>query len=253
MNESLSSICDQIEELFGVRELPRDAGVLHVTALSQHPDQLRTIAIDAHSPQSARDHFALMLGRARADAIIITGKLLRDEPNYAIALPAGDGLRTWRKSVMQRDRDPELWVMTRSGEVDAGHPIWTSEVRPVVFTTPAGGARLQQTLPDVERVEVDEPSLAKAIEAAQSRGSTTIVLEAGPSTTDAAYRDRLVDELMLSRFYGPFDPQMNETRAPFTDAELETVLPLAGPRREHEETSGRWSFQRRWRSGNESL
>ena len=122
MSESLSSISDEIEDLFGVRELPKNAGVLHVTALSQRNDALRTIAIDEHSPQSERDNFALQLGRARADAIVITGKLLRDEPGYAISLPQRGGLRTWRKNVMGREHDPELWILTRTGDLDPNHP-----------------------------------------------------------------------------------------------------------------------------------
>jgi riboflavin biosynthesis pyrimidine reductase len=247
MSESLSSISDEIEDLFGVRELPRNAGVLHVTALSLHPEELRTIAIDEHSPQSKRDTFALQLGRARADVIIITGKLLRDEPRYDIRLPETGDLRTWRKKVMDREEDPELWVLTRSGDLDPQHPIWNAIARPVVFTGEFGARQLEGVLPGVERIIVDEPSMRAAIEAASARGATSVVLEAGPSTTRDAHREGLVDELMLSLFHGPFDPKMNETSAPFDLKEIEQGLPEASPLREHVESSGRWSFQRRWR------
>ena len=145
MTHEHESLTDRIEELFGTRELPVRAGVLHVTALSRRPEGFRTIAIDASSPPSERDLFALHLGRARAEAIIITGKLLRDEPEYGLqsSRTHAEAFASWRKSRLGSDAPPTLVVMTRSGELDPKHPIFASSNPVIVYTSPAGAERVR--------------------------------------------------------------------------------------------------------------
>ena len=68
----------RLEALYGVRELPRAAGVLHVAAVwAERPDRLTVLEITAQTPKSDDDAFALSLARARADAVLTTGAILR--------------------------------------------------------------------------------------------------------------------------------------------------------------------------------
>ena len=243
------SIDDQIEALFGRRELPRDAGVLHVTALTQRPDGYRTIVIDEGSPRSPRDFFSLQLARARADAIIITGKLLRDEAalDYTFRGPHAEALAAWRQSVQKRKGMPTLVVLTRSGRLPAEHPIWRAATETIVLTGAAGETEAKRRLPDTQVERLAQPGLIASIELVESMGAKTIALEAGPSTTRAAYDAGRVDELMLSTFLGPFSDSMKETSAPFDLEQLQSALPTSDGSREFTEPSGTWHFERRSR------
>ena len=86
--------------LFGA--VPIDDGVVHVTALWAPPEgERRTLLIGEHSPKSDHDFFSLNLARARADAILVTGKILREEPTLRYDLQgAGElpaALAAWRR------------------------------------------------------------------------------------------------------------------------------------------------------------
>lgn len=249
MAPSTLTVPDQIEELFGRRDLARDAGLVHVTALSLRPDGYRTIVIDGGSPRSPRDFFSLQLTRARADAIIISGKLLRDEPtlNYQLRGPKAEALRSWRKLCQERHSPPHLLILTRSGALPSEHPIFESSNPVTVLSDEKGAAEAARRLPST-RVRADaSPGIASAIAVLADEGATTISLEAGPSTSRIAYEESLVDELMLSTFYGPFPLSMNETAAPFERAQLEVRLASASAPARFEEGSGAWSFERRTR------
>ncbi len=87
----------------------------------------------------------------------------------------------------------------------------------------------------------------QAIELLRQRGAKSIVLEAGPQTTAQAYSEKLVDELMLSTYLGPFPEGMNETVAPFDLPALDTAFAQKSGTVEIDDPSGRWTFERRWR------
>lgn len=249
MAPSALTVPDQIEQLFDRRDLPRDGGLVHVTALSLRPDGYRTIVIDSNSPRSPRDFFSLQLARARADAIIISGKLLRDEPtlDYQLRGPQADALGSWRKSCQGRHEPPRVLIMTRSGALPSQHPIFES-VNPItILSGEAGATEVARRLPNA-RVHTDpSPGLASAIALLREDGATTISLEAGPSTSRVAYEDSLVDELMLSSFHGPFPESIKEIAPPFERAQITTQLAHASTALRIEEASGAWSFERRTR------
>ena len=61
--------------------LDRALGVLHVAAVWETPDgRYRTLRVGEGAIRSASDAVVLSAARARADAIVTTGRILRDEP-----------------------------------------------------------------------------------------------------------------------------------------------------------------------------
>jgi riboflavin biosynthesis pyrimidine reductase len=242
-------IAARIEELFGRRQLPKDAGVVHVTALSRRDGGYRTILIDEHSPKSPNDFFCLQLGRARADVIVLSGKLLRDEAalDYTLRGPDARALRNWRRREQGRTREPTLALLTRSGELPAQHPIFSGPNEVLVFTSPHGAHEAQARLPQLRVESSQDPSLSDLLTLLRVEGATTIVLEAGPGTTAPAYRADLIDELMLSTFEGPFSSTLSEGPAPFDRRQLELRLPHASHAVQLTDASGSWSFERRTR------
>ena len=76
---------------------------------------LTTILINEHSPRSELDWLSLHIARARADAIVITGKILRDEPSLSFDLRAdarwGDALLSWRKERWGITEPPWLLIL----------------------------------------------------------------------------------------------------------------------------------------------
>lgn len=231
----------------------QDVGrVLHVTALYQPPHgDARTLRIGPDSPKSAHDYFALQLARARADAIVVTGKVLRDEPTlgYALTGPAraGDALRAFRRERAGRQEHPWLCVLTSGDGFDDDHPALHSDVRPLILTTDAGRARLAHSRHEV----VALPALSVRTAVAwlrDTRRARCVSIEAGPSTSRALYDEpSLVDELLLSLYLGEAPPPhvIGEPLLPI--ARVRTLLPRSSAGSDVQEPSGPWRFQRFWR------
>ncbi|MGB5374832.1 MAG: hypothetical protein WBN15_13695, partial [Polyangiales bacterium] len=101
-------------------------------------EPLTTILINEHSPKSDLDFLALHLSRARSDAMVITGKILRDEPQLTFDLHAdprwGDALVNWRERRWALFEPPWLLILTNRGELDFDHPVFHGWARPVIFT-----------------------------------------------------------------------------------------------------------------------
>lgn len=238
--------------LYGTAELPRSAGVLHVAAVAavgEGPD--RFLKIGPESPRSAADAFALSLSRARADAIVTTAKILRDEPSMR-AEPFGryaPSLLAWRARVMGRARPPSLLILSQSGEIPLAHPALSAWVQPIVVTGAQGAAVLRERIGGGRAPRVHEmaaPGVAATIAwAREELGAETISIEAGPSTVNRLYEGSCaVDELLLSVFEGavpgaavgaPFVGQAR-LRELFGAPTSETVR--------NERTQGRWRIQR---------
>jgi riboflavin biosynthesis pyrimidine reductase len=134
-------------------DAPLDAeGVLHVTAIDGNSG--RTLRIDDHAPKSHADAFALNLARARADAIVITGKILRDEPKLSYA-PGAPGPTTPAftafRAALGRTSRPLLVVMTRGANLPLEHPVFHGgDVRALIYGPESGVAALRaQTNADV--------------------------------------------------------------------------------------------------------
>lgn len=226
----------------------RASGVIHVAAIDAH--SRRALAVGPGAPASATDRFVLGFARARADAIVTTGAILRAEPalvhRFADAPEAQAYWQRFRADVLGRAEPPTLVVLTASGDWPPAHPALHEAPRTIVLTTAAGRARLggaegsdtaargrgerretDGTIAAARRIEVfvldDGPPaaagdpLARAIDwLRRERGCETIVLESGPRSTlglYAAARPR-IDELLLSVFEGNGAPLVDAPRFP---------------------------------------
>jgi len=235
---------------------PHDAGVVHPTSVWNPGDGLlRTLRITSETPTSAMDRFALDLARARADGILTTGKILREEPGLTLEYrspPAVAGaLATWRERVLGRHMAPVGVVLTRTGDLDLGHPCLHAGNPIVVMTTHAGAERLlSATLgTDLEVVSHDAPSATLAIDyLRRTWNAATVSVEAGPSTSRSLYApEPFVDELLLTTFGGESLPAPTVGPPLLDVATIEALFPQAGPAVVADEPSGRWLFQRRLR------
>jgi len=214
-------------------EVPRETGVLHVTACWRSPEgALETMAIRQETPKSVHDFFALELARARADVVVVSGKILRDEPGlrYDLSPP----LREWRA----QDEPPLLLVLTSGRGLDVGHPAFRSWARPVVFTSEEAARQIE----GVKVVAHPEPSPAAAIEWARARGGTVSV-ELGPKSSGPLHEAGLVDELLLSVFHGELEDDLRAGTLGDEAAILSRFENTSSPV-SVEEPSGRWSFRR---------
>jgi len=213
------------------------AGVVHVVAVAREPGGLRVMRIGEHSPKSETDFFALQLTRARVDAILVSGSVLRAEPELRYDL-LGPGWGAYRG-----ERPPPLLcVITRRGELQASHPIWQSWARPLVYT----GLDATLDLPSHVQVHrVAEPSPRGAIRHLQETcGCASVSIEAGPRVALPLYEPpSVVDELLLSTFEGALDERARGGSF-LSEAEIAATMVAAGPTAVVHEPSGRWTFRR---------
>ena len=208
-------------ELSDAASVDRAARVLFGSALDSRPlvshsgavwndpesELLTTLRIGEYQPKSDLDFLALHIGRARADAIIITGKILRDEPALHYDLRAdprwGDALVEWRERRWGLWEPPWLLILTGSGQLDFAHPAFHGWARPVIFTSDQTAERKLADSP-VPVVADDEPDIRKAIHHLHAaRDCQCVSIEAGPSTAVSLYeRPTAVNELLLSVYLG---------------------------------------------------
>jgi hypothetical protein len=174
---------------------------------------LTTIKINEHGPKSELDWLALHIARARADGIIITGKVLRDEPKLNYDLRAdprwGDALMSWRERRWGECEPPWLLILTARGDIDFEHPVFHGWCRPMIFTTDRTASRKLSAAP-CPVVSDEAPDIRRAIHHLQvARNCECVSIEAGPSTARALYeRPRAVKELLLSVYLEPtLDPR----------------------------------------------
>jgi len=241
-------VAEAARALYGA-ELGAARGVLHVTAVAREGEALRVIRVGRHAPKSAADRFALDLSRARAEGILVTGSVLRAEPDlrYALSGPTAGALAAWRREVAGHAEPPWVLVLTRgepAGLVD--HPAWDGWARPLVLTGEDAAPRLREALPArVEIVAHPAPSPRAALaHLRDDRGCRAVSIEAGPRVSVPLYDAPLaVDELTLSVFEGRLAAQARG--APFlTEAAIARRLRRAAEPTVVTEPSGRWSFSR---------
>ena len=164
---------------------------------------LTTIRINEQGPKSELDFLALHMGRARADAIIITGKILREEPNLSYDLRAdprwGDALLSWRERHWGLCDPPWLLILTSGRDLDFNHPVFRGWVRPIIFTTDRAAERKLAAAP-CPVVADASPDIRRAIQHLHvTRECECVSIEAGPSTVRSLYeRPVAVKELLLS-------------------------------------------------------
>ncbi|MEQ8276067.1 MAG: hypothetical protein RMA76_23875 [Deltaproteobacteria bacterium] len=168
--------------------------VFHVTAVWRRPEgPPAVLRINADTPKSATDRFSLEIARARADAIVATGQILRDEPEERFAIADAE-IQAWRRTTFG-DTPTTLAVLTSGRAIDFDHPAFHAEhLRPIVFTA---NARLEA--PTNVEVIVDANASPRTLIAYLRRRCSRISIEAGPSASRLLYEAPLaVDELLLS-------------------------------------------------------
>lgn len=206
---------------------------------------LVTLRINDATPKSALDFFVLNLCRARADAIVTSGKILREEADLRHDLqgPAKEALRAWREELGTRE-PPISLVLTSGRGLDLGHPLFGGGTRPLIYTSPEGGERLAGA--DVEVIAVTAPSLRGALaELGERYGARTISIETGPSSSAALYEPPpAVDELLLSVYEEHELPEQARGGAFLEPRRLAALFERPRPPYRTLAPSGRWSFAR---------
>ncbi|MGE0790721.1 MAG: hypothetical protein AB7S26_33920 [Sandaracinaceae bacterium] len=219
--------------------LPFAEGVVHVTAVAKEGERRTVIAIGPHAPKSGIDFFILNLTRARVDAIVVSGSVLRAEPELRYELGgATRALSAWR--ARHTDTPPWLLVLSR-GDLSAEHPVWDSWARPLVYVPDDAVSRLRAVLPArVEVVGAARPSARGAIAHLRAdRGCRAVSIEAGPRVAVPLYDEPLaIDELLLSVYGGELDPAAR-AGAFLDESELSTRL-----ERRAATAVGEWTFSR---------
>ena len=188
-------------------DLLAPAGVLHVASAWQDAEgRLFAMRIGPATPRSATDAFVLGVARARCDAIVTTGRILREEPAVRHALPPG--LAAWRVRLPGRRPAPLSVVLTARDDLDLAHPLLSG--RALVVTSRAAAqalvarARAAGREEDLEVVARPAPGLRDLLALLRDeRGLTNVCVEAGPATAASLYEaSPCVDELLLSIHLG---------------------------------------------------
>jgi riboflavin biosynthesis pyrimidine reductase len=230
---------------------PGEVAVLHVAAVWRaRGGELRVLRSGAEAPASDTDAFALSLARARADAILTTGRILREEPRVThdyLPIPERADLAVWRRLALGLREPARSAVLTRGREIDLDHPLFGAEPRPWILTSPEAAARLrpEAAARGVEAVGLDPLHVRHALRELARRGMRCVSIEAGPETALELYAQPLaIDELMLSVYEGPLAAAAIGP-AFLEQGRIEALLPHASAPHRAEA----WSFQRRTRLG----
>lgn len=244
-----SSVDRAARALFGSALETRPAVSHSFAAWREAQDKpLTTIKINEHGPKSELDWLALHIARARADGIIITGKILRDEPDLSFNLHAdprwGDALQSWRERRWGLCDPPWILILTGRGDIDFEHPLFHGWGRPVIFTTDQAATRKLAAAP-CPVVSDEAPDLRRAIRHLQlGRECECVSIEAGPSTARDLYeRPMLVKELLLSVYLGPSLDARAEG-APLVSLSKVRSLFRSETSATHRDHGTHWSFHR---------
>lgn len=219
--QNADAVDDAVRTLFGAgHDVFLGSGLLHVTSVwRKDPKTHLTLRIGPHAPPSPIDFFLLNLCRARADGIVTTGRILRQEPELSHRLqgPAAAGLEDWRRKRQQKTTPPVSLVMTSGRDLDFHHPLFEGPGRVLIYTDPQGAWEVESRATDVgaEVVADPAPSPRGAVDVLRRQlGCATISIEAGPSVSRQYYEPPvIVDELVLSIYTADhLAPQARGTR-----------------------------------------
>ncbi len=231
---------------------PLDArpAVSHSTAVWRADEDapVTSIRINEHSPKSDLDFLALHMGRARADGIIITGKILREEPALTYDLRADprwrDALVDWRERRWGLCDPPWLLILTSGRDLDFSHPLFHGWARPVIFTTDRAAARKLASAP-CPVISDASPNIRRAIDHLQvARECECVSIEAGPSTTRTLYERPMVVRELLASVY--LEPELDERAqgAPLVKLSEARRMFRSETSAVHREQGRNWSFHR---------
>jgi len=211
---SAEDVSGLLVEMFGSHPLPK-RGVIHVAAVATTSGENQVLRITAQTPKSPHDAFLLSVSRARANFIVTTGRILREEPDLSHDYLGREDMRSaftsWRRDVVGMPDPAGILVLTSGKDLNVEHPIF-SGARPVTIYTSKEGANTMQKrgFRGVDVVAADRPNIRNVIDFAVTKcGAATVSIEAGPSTTPALYEPPVkVDELLLSTFHGAVAPAL---------------------------------------------
>lgn len=237
---------------------PARAGrVLHVASVWRGGDGVsRVLRIGPKTPRSRHDAFLLALARARAEAIVTTGRILREEPALTHGPLGPPGVRAalaeWRRERLVLAHAPWLLVLSSGAGLDPAHPAFRGALRPVLYVPAAAAAALRDRFADtaVRVVSTPVPSVRLALDHLGRLGARRITVEAGPTTARELYEaPARVDELWLATYAGAaLDADVIGERF-VADGRLAAALPEVSEPVLRREASGAWSFSRRFRGG----
>jgi riboflavin biosynthesis pyrimidine reductase len=230
-------------------ELEAPRGVVHVVSATRAADgRLHVLAIGPHAPKSDTDFFVLQLCRARADAVLTTARILREEPELSLdfAGPWAEALAHYRKHVLHK-AELACAILTHSGDVPKAHPIFRERVHKLVLCDENRKTELLRELshiPDLEVLASASGDTRSAPALLKERGYGAISVEAGPSTVASLYESpSCVDELWLSLAEVTAIDLRGVGRALPPDHILFRELELSSETLSHEQ-SGPWRFRR---------
>ena len=242
----------RIAEIYGT-DLLGACGVIHVTSVwAESARSLVALRIGSETPRSETDSFVLNVARARADAIVTTGKILREEEQLTHDFQGEKGVAEtftdWRKERLGKREPPISLVLTSGQELDLDRPLFGCGTRPMVFTSIEGGERIRESAESrgIDVVSRPTPSLRDGINyLRENHGAESIVIETGLSTSRALYEAPVeLDELMLSIYSGSRLPSSVRGQRFSSVPQLGLIFPLAGSTFQSDEESGRWIFRR---------
>jgi riboflavin biosynthesis pyrimidine reductase len=240
------------EHIYGAN-VSSHAGVGHIAAVWRDPHGgHHSLRLTADAPGSTYDQFALGLSRARADAILTTGKILRSEPglthDYLGPSTLRHALAEWRMRSLGKTESARSVILTSGERLPRSHPLFRGTTRPMIVTSSEGARRLGAwaAAADVQVVAMAEPSAEQALRyLAETMGARALSIEAGPHTALPLYRSpTLVDELWLSTYLGPSVATSVLGPAFLDAASLDAAFPRRATPFKVNEPSGPWQFQR---------
>jgi len=149
------------------------------------------------------DRFLMALLRACADGVLIGAGTLRSTPGHVwtaghVYPQAADSFAALRRS-LGKPKDPQLAVITGSGDIDVAHPALQRGA--IVITTTAGKAALKDRIPktcEVVSLPGKRVDVTQATQELRSRGLAVILTEGGPGLMGQLVEARLLDEAFIT-------------------------------------------------------
>lgn len=167
------------------------------------------VALDDRTPpsvisgKSEADRFVMALLRACAQAVLVGAGTMRAEPNHLwtpeFIYPSLAGEFAALRRELEFSRSPELFVLTRSGDIDPSYRALQKGA--TVITARSRAAELQKKLPksaSVLTAPSEEISILEVLGIIRSKGYSTILTEGGPTLLGQFVRGDLLDELFLT-------------------------------------------------------
>lgn len=143
--------------------------------------------------------------RSHFDAVLSGGNTVRQHPYY-LGVPTELEKERTKKGLVSQ---PLSVVLTGSGELKSGTPLFTNPPRPPIILTTANGANnLSQAIKDIANVEIlpaDGGPKAICELLAKKYDVNRLLLEGGPSVNYEFYQNQLIDQVFLTlapRFVG---------------------------------------------------